>query len=180
MAAMKVDTPIALVTGSYRSHADAAEDFEAVWAARHDGDFHHTAIAVLSRDPAGILHAERRSNTAEHLHWGGALLGAPIFVLAPEPGTEVLAAVGLSGAGAIACHLRLNALPTELATAARVLEAGGCSLVVVVVNRRGDAIATLLRHAAETSSVDLVWGDLEEELSRDFATPMSEPFLVAV
>jgi hypothetical protein len=61
-----------------------------------------------------------------------------------------------------------------------VLEAGGCSLVVVVVNRRGDAIATLLRHAAETSSVDLVWGDLEEELSRDFATPMSEPFLVAV
>ena len=177
---MKVDAPIALVTASYGDRDRAADDFDAVWRLRHDGDFHHTTIAVLTRGYAGALHVQRTSNTAKHLEWGGALLGAPLFVLAPETGTEVLAAVGLSGAGAIACHVRLNASPEELATAARVLHAGACSLVVVVVNRRGDDITPLLEHADETSSVSLLWGDLEEELSRDFATPMWDPVLVAV
>ena len=177
---MKVDAPIALVTASYRNPDRAVDDVDAVWRLRHDGDFHHTTIAVLTRDSAGALHVERTNNTAKHLEWGGALLGAPLFVLAPETGTEVLASVGLSGAGAIACHVRLNASPEELATAARVLQAGACSLVVMIVNRRGDAITPLLEHADETSSVGMVWGDLEEELSRDFATPTSDPVLIAV
>ena len=177
---MKTDAPIAVVSASYSCRDRALADFESVWGARHDGDFQHTAVAVLTRDSTEHLHVERHNNTAKHLEWGGALLGAPLFVLAPEPGTELLAAVGLSGAGAIACHLRLNAGPEELATTARVVDAGACGLVVVVVNRRGDAITPLLRHAEETSCAGLLWGNLEEELSRDFATPMSDPVLIAV
>jgi len=177
---MKVDAPIALISASYSDRDRAVDDFEAVWRVRHEGDFHHTAIALLASDGAHGLHVERTNNTAKHLEWGGALLGAPLFVLAPETGTELLAAVGLSGAGAIACHVRLNASPVELATSARVLRSGACSLVLVVVNRRGEEVTQLLTQADRTSSVDLVWGDLEEELSRDFATPMSGPVLVAV
>ena len=177
---MKVDAPIAVISASYSDRNRAVEDFDAVWRVRHDGDFHHTALAVLTPGPSDGLHVERTNNTAKHLEWGGALLGGPLFVLAPETGTELLATVGLSGAGAIACHVRLNASPVELATSARVLRAGACSLVVVVVNLRGEAVTPLLGHADRTSSVDLLWGDLEEELSRDFATPMSDPVPVAV
>src|SRR3954452_23854510 len=141
---MKVDAPIALISASYSDRDRGVDDFEAVWRVRHEGDFHHTAIALLAPDGAHGLHVERTNNTAKHLEWGGALLGAPLFVLAPETGTEVLAAVGLSAAGAIACHVRLNDSPEELATAARVLQAVACSLVVVVVNRHGDDITPLL------------------------------------
>jgi hypothetical protein len=38
----------------------------------------------------------------------------------------------------------------------------------------------LLEHAAELSSVDMLWGDLEEELCQDFARPLSGAVLVAM
>jgi hypothetical protein len=179
-AAMKIDAPIAVVAARYGSLDLAVADFDAVWGARHDGDFHHTAIAVLDRDSAGALHVERRNNTARHLQWGGALLGAPLFLLAPDTGAEVLAAVGLSGAGAIACHVRLNVSPVELASTAHLVNAGAYGLVVVVVNRRSEAVTPVLTHADQTASVGLVWGDLEDKLSRDFATPMSDQLPIAV
>jgi len=176
---MNPSAPISLVTAGYGSRDAALRDFEAVWGTRREGDFHHTAVALLSTDPSGTLRVERSSSTAEHLLWGGALLGGAVFVLAPAAGAEMLATAGLSGVGAIVYHLRRNTDPAELAEAARLLDEGTCGLAVVVVNRRGAVLTPLLAHAERSGSVDLLWGELEEELGRDFATPLSDMVLLA-
>jgi hypothetical protein len=177
---MDVNAPIALIGAGYRNRDGAEHDFTSVWAARHDGDFHHTSVAVLTKDREGRLHVERHNSTAKHLEWGGALLGAALVVLAPAAGIEILAAVGSSGAGAMVSHFRQHADPEDLAAIASVLEVGASGLVAVVVNRRGQVMTPLLSHAVGRSSVDMPWGDLEEELSADFAHPVFERALIAV
>jgi uncharacterized membrane protein len=177
---MDVNAPIALIGAGYRNRDGALQDFTSVWAARHDGDFHHTSVAVLTKDRDGRLHVERHNNTAKHLEWGGALLGAALVVLAPAAGIAVLAGVGLGGAGAMIGHFRQHADPEDLAAIATVLEAGASALVVVVVNRRGELLTPLLGHAVGRASVDMPWGDLEEELSADPAHPTIGRGLVAV
>ncbi|HET6394588.1 MAG TPA: hypothetical protein VFG13_17315 [Blastococcus sp.] len=177
---MDVNAPIALIGASYRTPDAAVDDFTSVWAARRDGDFHHTAVAVLTRDPDGRLHVERHNSTAKHLEWGGALLGAALVVLAPAAGVEILATVGLSGAGAMVGHFRHHADPRDLAAIAGVLDSGSSALVVVIVNRDGRWATPLLSRADGRASVDMPWGDLEEELSVDFAHPTFGRTLVAV
>ena len=107
---------------------------------------------------------------------GGALLGAALVMLAPAAGIAVLAGVGSSGAGAMIGHFRQHADPEDLAAIASVLEAGASALVVVMVNCRGQ----LLSHAVGRASIDMPWGDLEEELSADFAHLTLGRALVAV
>src|SRR4051794_37005117 len=168
---MDVNAPITLIGASYPDAESAAHDFVTVWASRHDGDFHHTSAAVLIKDSGGCLHVERHNSTAKHLEWGGALLGAALVVLAPPAGLETLARVGWSGAGAMVGHYRQHSTPEDLAAIGDVLAAGECALVVVVVNRSGLVMSPLLTRAARCASVDVPWGDLEEELSMDFAHP---------
>ena len=176
---MNVNAPIALVGASYSTLDQAVLDYQSVWGARHDGDFHHTSVAVLTHDSAGKSHLERNNSTAKHLEWGGALLGAALFVLAPTAGIEMLPRVGLSGAGALVDHFRQHADPDDLAAIASLLEVGASGLVVVLVNRRSQAITSWLTDADGRWSVDMPWGDLEEELATDFARPRSGMVLVA-
>ena len=48
------------------------------------------------------------------------------------------------------------------------------------MNRRSEGVTPLLARADEKVTVDMVWGDLEEELSQDFAKPVSDLALVAM
>ena len=170
---MNANAPISVVAASYGTHERAVEDFQAVWGARHAGDFHHTAVALLQTRPDGSVDVERSSSTAEHLLWGGALLGGALFVLVPAAGVQLFADVGLDGAGAFVYHFRRHVDPDGLAAGARLLQEGDAALVVVTVNRSGAALAPLLRQAQRYTWVDLPWGDLEEELSRDLAGQIS-------
>jgi hypothetical protein len=176
---MNANAPIALLSAGYSTVDGAQRDFASVWAARQDGGFQHMSVAVLTRDQGAGLQVERSNNTAKHLEWGGALLGAALFLLAPPAGIGVFATVGLSGAGAMIAHFREQACPDELADAASVLQAGAAGLVVVVLNRSGGSMTPLLESAQRRSSIDMVWGDLEEELAHDFARPSSGGVLVA-
>jgi hypothetical protein len=177
---MDVNAPIALIGASYVDRDSAVRDLTSVWEARHHGDFHHTAVAMLTKDCDGRLHVHRHNSTAKHLEWGGALLGAALVVLAPAAGIELLAGVGLSGAGAMVGHFRQHADPEDLAAITSLVEAGDAALVVVVVNRQGQMMTPLFTHADGRASVDMPWGDLEEELSADFAHRAFERSLVAV
>jgi hypothetical protein len=175
---MDVNAPIALIGACYSNQERAVHDFTSVWSTRSDGDFHHTAVAVLTKDCAGELHVDRHNSTAKHLEWGGALLGSALVVLAPAAGIELLAGVGWSGAGAMVGHFRQHADPEDLARIGGLLHEGRTALLVVVVNRSARAVFPSLTEAHERGSVDLTWGDLEEELSADFAHPMSDRILV--
>jgi hypothetical protein len=166
---MRPNAPISLVIARYSTCERAVQDFTTVWRRRYDGDFHHTSVAVLARDSDGELRVERYNSTAKHLLWGGALLGGALCVLAPATGVGVLAELGPTGAGVIIDHVRHTADPGELAGTADLLDGSTWALVVVVVNRNGAAVAPLLAGADRRSSVDMPWGDLEEELCQDVA-----------
>jgi hypothetical protein len=174
---MNANAPISLLVAGYGTRERAVEDFQSVWNARHVGDFHHTAVALLRTNADGTVDVERSSSTAEHLLWGGALLGGALFVLVPAAGVQMFAAVGLDGAGALVYHFRRHADPDGLAAGAQLLREGDAGLVVVAVNRRGEVVAPLLPRAQRCAWVDVPWGDLEEELSRDLATQNSDLLL---
>jgi hypothetical protein len=175
---MDINAPIGLLAAGYSSVGDAEQDFAAVWAARNGGGFHHTSVAVLTKDDEGNLQVERSNNTAKHIEWGGAPLGAALFLLAPSAGVSLLTTVGMSGAGAMIDHFRQQAPAEDLAELATVLGAGAAGLLVVVLNRGSGAMTPLLENAERCSSVDMVWADLEEELSQDFARSSSGVVLV--
>jgi hypothetical protein len=175
---MDVNAPIALIGAGYRDRDLAVDDYTSVWSTRHDGDFHHTAVAVLTTDPTGKLHVDRHNSTAKHLEWGGALLGSALAVLAPAAGIELLAGVGWSGAGAMIGHFRQHTDPQELAGIGALLHQGSAALVVVTVNRSAGLLTPWLTQADAQASVDLPWGDLEEELSADVAHPPFDRILV--
>jgi hypothetical protein len=176
---MDVDAPISILVAGYGDIDHAVSDLTTVWAGRADGGFHHTAVALLGRDLDGDLQVVRSANTAEHLHWGGALLGGPVLVLAPAAGADLLRVGGRTGAGAIVGHVRRNAGPVALGRAAALVHAAQTCLVVVAVNRRAADMAGQLELASLVSTVDLPWGDLEAELSRDFVHPLPESLLLA-
>lgn len=171
---MKSNAPISVIAAGYGSRERATEDFRSVWSARKAGDFHHTAVALLRRNGDGTVHVERSDSTAEHLLWGGALLGGALFVLVPAAGVQMFAAVGLDGAGALVYHFRRHADSERLAAGATLLREANTGLVVVAVNRSGEDVAPLLPQAQRCTWVDLPWGDLEEELGRDLAMHSSD------
>ena len=176
---MDVDAPISILVAAYGDIDLAVRDLTTVWAGRADGGFHHTAVALLGRDIDGDLQVVRSANTAEHLHWGGALLSGPVLVLAPAAGADLLRVGGRTGAGAIVGHVRRNADPAALGRAAALVHSATTSLVVVAVNRRAADMGGYLAQASVVSTVDLHWGDLEEELSQDFVHPLAETLLLA-
>jgi hypothetical protein len=66
---MDVNAPISLVTATYSTRDGAVEDFNAVWSARNEGAFHHTSVAVLTKDDDGFFHVDQNDNTAKYLVW---------------------------------------------------------------------------------------------------------------
>jgi hypothetical protein len=173
-----VDAPLALIGARHGSRSRALDDFTSVWSTRNDGDFHHTSVAVLTRDSAGQLHVVRHNSTAKHLEWGGALLGSAVAVLDLAAGIEMLAGVGWSGAGAMVGHFHRHIDPEELAGIGALLHEGSAALVVVTVNRSAGLLTPCLTAADAQASVDLPWGDLEEELSANFTHPPFDRILV--
>jgi hypothetical protein len=171
---MDPSTPITLAAAKYSNREAAVEDFHTVWDARHNDEFDHTALAVLTKDEAGTLQVERHDSTAKHLAWGGALLGAALVVVAPPAGASLLATSGgLGGAGAIAGHLHHNIPKRYVEEAGDLLESGESGLIVVAVNSKGSDIEPLLAHADKVTVADTTWGGLDDTIERELARASS-------
>ena len=167
---MDGNTPITLAAGKYSNRDAAVEDFKAVWDARGDGEFDHTAVAVLTKDSSGKLQVERQDSTAKHLAWGGALAGAAVAVVAPVAGASMLATAGVaSGAGALVGHFHHNIPKKDVEAIGDLLESGQSGLVVVAVNKQGTDIEPLLKNAEKTVVTNTTWGDLDAEIEKEIA-----------
>ena len=105
--------------------------------------------------------------------------GKRVIVAGGSRGIGRAIALGFAGAGAIIGHIRHSADPVALADAAGLLCVSLNCLVVVAVNRRAADMTPLAARATTTSTVDMLWGDLEEELSQDVVKPLSESMLFA-
>jgi hypothetical protein len=160
---MHPDTPIVLAAAKYSNRELAIEDFETVWNARKEGEFDHTAVAVLTKDSHGKLQMDRHDSTAKHLAWAGAALA----VLVPPVGVGVLAAG--AGGGAIVGHFWHNIPKEKVRDAADLLESGESGLIIVAVNKQGTDIRPLLERAEKTEVMDTVAGNLQADIDKELA-----------
>jgi uncharacterized membrane protein len=161
------DQPVVLAVATYRSKADAEQDFHAVWGVKHEGELDHVAVAVLEKGADGKLKMDRHDSTAKHLAWGGALVGGALVVLAPPLGAIALAGTGAeaAGAGAIIGHFWHNIPKDDLRRMSDMLEAGEAGLVVVAVDHTGEDIGALLSNATNKVVVDTTRADFEAAFS---------------
>jgi uncharacterized membrane protein len=157
---MNADTPITLAAARYPDRQLADEDFDRVWSARGNGEFDHTAVAVLTKDSDGKLEIDRHDSTTKHLAWAGAGLS----VLAPGVGLAVGA-----GGGAIVGHFHHNIPKDKVREAGELLASGQAGLIVVAVNKQGTDIEPLLPNAEKTSITQTTAGNLQSEIDKELA-----------
>jgi uncharacterized membrane protein len=157
---MDANTPVVLATAKYPDRALAVEDFNRVWNARADGEFDHTAVAVLTKDNNGKLQIDRHDSTSKHLAWAGAALA----VVAPGVGL-----VAGAGAGAIIGHFHHNIPKDQVREAGTLLESGESGLIIVAVNKQGTDITPLLPNAVKTSVMQTDAGNLQAEIDKELA-----------
>jgi uncharacterized membrane protein len=160
---MDPKTPLVLAAAKYASRDDAVSAFKIVWGARHQGEFDHMDVAVLTKDATGELQIERHDSTAKHFAWSGALIGAALVIVAPPVGIAAVAAggAGLAGAGGIVGHF-WNTIPKEkLREVSELLHAGESGLLIVAVNHKGTDIAPLLEKAEKKTVIETTAGDLD-------------------
>jgi uncharacterized membrane protein len=157
---MNPNTPIVLAAARYPNRELAVEDFHTVWNARKQGEFDHTAVAVLTKDANGKLQTERHDSTSKHLAWAGA--GLAVLV----PGVGLAAG---AGAGAIVGHFHHNIPKDKVEEAGALLESGESGLIVVAVNKQGTDITPLLRNAEKTSVMQTDAGNLQAEIDQELA-----------
>ena len=161
---MDASTPITLAAAKYPDRALAVEDFDRVWSARGDGEFDHTAVAVVTKDANGKLQIDRHDSTTKHLAWTGAALA----VVAPGVGVAVGA-----GGGAIIGHFHHNIPKQKVREAGELLESGASGLIVVAVNKQGTDIKPLLPNAEAVSVTQTDAGGLQAEIDKELAEAKS-------
>ena len=160
---MDPSTPLVLAAARYGSRDDAVEAFKIVWGARHQGEFDHMDVAVLTKDAAGDLQVERHDSTAKHFAWGGALLGAALVLVAPAAGIAAVAAGGAAGAGAggIVGHFWHTISKEKVREVSDLLDSGESGLLIIAVNHKGTDIAPLLENAEKKTVIETKAGDLD-------------------
>ena len=165
---MHPDTPIVLAAARYKSRDLAVEDYETVWKARKDGEFDHTAVAVLTKGSDGKLQMERHDSTAKHLAWAGAAL----VVLVPPIGVGLVAG---AGTGAIVGHFWHNIPKDKVHEAADLLESGQSGLVIVAVNKHDTDITPLLSNAEKSTVIETTAGNLQADLDKELSDAKGAP-----
>jgi len=164
---MRNDTPITLAVATYSDRAGAVAGFDRVMSSKSSGAFDHVAVAVITKDLDGEAQVERHDSTAKHLAWGGALVGAALFVVAPPLAPAALGvgggagAAGLAGAGGIAGHLWHNVPKKTIREMSDTLEDGDSVIVIVAVNPAGTDITPMLAGAEKVFVDATTKGDLE-------------------
>lgn len=142
---MDPSTPLVLAAARYASRDDAVEAFNIVWRARHQGEFDHMDVAVLTKDATGKLQVERHDSTAKHFAWDGALTGAALAIVAPPVGIAAVAAGGAAAGGMIG-HCWHTISKEKLREISELLHSGEPGLLVVTVNHKGTGITPLLEN----------------------------------
>ncbi len=158
---MDPNTPMTLAAAAYKTRPEAVEAFKTVWGARHQGEFDHMALAVLTKDENGQLQVERHDSTTKHLAWTGVAVGAALTVVCPPAGVAALAAGGGAGAGSGAWvgHFWNQIPKDDIREIGDLLESGESAVFVVTVNPKQTDIAPLLMHPERSKVLQTKAGD---------------------
>lgn len=162
---MDPNTPMTVAAASYKDRQEAVEAFKAIWGARHQNDFDHMALAVLTKDAQGQLEVERHDSTTKHLAWTGAALGGALTVVCPPAGIAVAAGAG-AGIGAWIGHFWHTIPKADIRELGDLLDDGESAIFVVAVNRKQVDLAPLLLHPVKSKVVQTKAGDWEAVAER--------------
>jgi Protein of unknown function (DUF1269) len=164
---MDPNTPVVLAAAKYATRDDAVHGFNTVWGARHEDEFDHMSLAVLTKDAHGQLQEERHDSTAKHFAWAGVALGAALCVVAPPVGVGMLAGAGVvGGAGAIVGHFWNQIPKKDLVEVSDLLESGESAIVIVAVNHKKTDITPLLSDAEKSIVIETRAGDIDTEFEK--------------
>jgi uncharacterized membrane protein len=158
---MDPNTPMTLAGAIYKTRPEAVEAFETVWGARHQGEFDHMALSVLTKNEDGQLEVERHDSTTKHLAWTGVAVGAALCVICPTAGIAAVAAGAGAGAGigAWVGHF-WNQIPKEdIQEMGTLLDSGESAVFVVTVNPKNTDIEPLLMHPEKYRVIQTTAGD---------------------
>jgi len=145
---MDPNTPMTMAAAKYATRPEAVESFKTIWGARHQGEFDHMALAVITKNANGELQVERHDSTTKHLAWTGVAVGAALLVVCPPAGIAAVEAGAGAGAGigAWVGHF-WNTIPKEdIHEFGNLLESGESAIFVVTVNPKQTDIEPLLMH----------------------------------
>ena len=158
---MDPNTPMTMAAASYKTRPEAVEAFKTIWGARHQGEFDHMALAVLTKDKHGELQVERHDSTTKHLTWTGLAVGGALLAICPPAGVAAIAAGAGAGAGigAWVGHFWHTIPKEEIHELGNLLESGESGIFVVTVNPRQTDIAPLLMHPEKCKVVQTNAGD---------------------
>jgi uncharacterized membrane protein len=160
---MDPNTPMTMAAASYKTRDEAVEAFETIWGARHQGEFDHMALAVITKNENGELEVQRHDSTTKHLGWAGAAIGGALLVVCPPAGIAAVAAGAGAGAGigAWVGHF-WNQIPKEdIQELGNLLADGESGIFVVTVNPEQTDIAPLLMHPEKYKVIQTDAGDWE-------------------
>jgi uncharacterized membrane protein len=154
--------PSTIAVATYVDKAAADVDYDAVHAAKSDGQLDHLAIAVVSKDAGGELHIDRHDSTAKHLAWGGGILGAVSTVAFAPLGLVFLGPLAANtavyaGAGGLVGHFWHNIPKEEVHKMGELLATGEVGLIIVAVNPQGTDVGGFLTHAHDKYVADGVF-----------------------
>jgi uncharacterized membrane protein len=158
---MDPNTPMTMAAASYKTRPEAVEAFKTIWGARHQGDFDHMALAVITKDENGELQVERHDSTAKHLGWAGAAIGGALLVVCPPAGIAAVAAGAGAGAGigAWVGHFWHTIPKEDIQELGNLLEDGESAIFVVTVDPKQTDITPLLMNPEKSKVVHTTAGD---------------------
>ena len=158
---MNPNTPMTLAAAAYKTRPEADEAFKTIWGARHQGEFDHMALSVLTKDENGKIQEERHDSTTKHLGWTGAAVGAALTVVFPPAGIAVLAGAAGAGAGVGAWVGHFwNQIPKEdISALGDLMEKAESAVFVVTVNPKETDITPLLMHPERSKVIQTKAGD---------------------
>jgi uncharacterized membrane protein len=158
---MDPNTPMTMAAAKYATRPEAVEAFKTIWGARHQGDFDHMALAVITKNENGELEVERHDSTTKHLGWAGAAIGGALIVVCPPAGIAAVATGAGAGAGigAWVGHFHHQIPKDDIRELGDVLDEGESAIFVVTVNPRQTDITPLLMNPEKSKVVQTNAGD---------------------
>jgi uncharacterized membrane protein len=158
------DRPVFIYAATYRTHTDAVTDYLALRDLHHDELLGSYDVALITKDPDGRVHIQKREKPTQHGAWTGAAVGAVVGILFPP--SAVGAAVIGAGAGGLIGHLARGMSRHDMDALGELLDDGQAALILIGQSRAGERLEKHLTraHRSVEREIDADRDELEREL----------------
>jgi uncharacterized membrane protein len=158
--------------GTYPSEAAARDDYDVVKDLHAAGAIGTYDAAVVTKDAAGKVHANKDEMATRHGAWGGAAAGAVVGILFP-PSIIGSALVG-AAVGGVSGHLWRGMSRSDVKEFGEIIDQGQAALIIVGESKLQQALdkATLRAEKHVAKELNVSAKDVDQAV-REAATEVS-------